>query len=567
LSRFPSSITKLSITQLLQKDSPMTSQLTGGEAIVHSLIALGVDTIFALPGVQNDYLFNALHDNKDKIRVIHTRHEQGAAYMAMGYALSLDRPGVYCVVPGPGFLNTTAALSTAYATNAKVLCLTGQIASDTIGKNIGLLHEIPDQLGVMERLTKWARRINSPEEAPQLLTEAFTQLLSGRPRPVGLEVPLNILSRKGEVDLSAVEPEIETPPLDLEAIERAAKLLGQAQNPMIAVGGGAFAAREAVLALAEMLQAPVISGRNGRGVVSNAHYLSMPGEGGYDLWGKADVVIGIGSRMYRPLARWGVDDDLTLIRIDIDPEAMDPIASPDLPIVADSREAVTALVAALGKYNRKRPSRREELLAYKANLEAKYAELEPQYSLVKAITEEMPDDALFVDEVTQIGYVSRFMMPVDRPRSYISTGYQGTLGFGFPTALGVKVGNPDKPVLNVTGDGGFMFNVQELATAVQQQIGLVTMIFADGAFGNVRRMQKLDYDNRLIASDLHNPDFVKLAEAFGAQGLRANSPDELRHAIREGLAEKGPTLIEIPVGEMPSPWHLSFPTPNRKGRK
>ena len=545
----------------------MTIQLTGGEAIVHSLIALGVDTIFALPGVQNDYLFNALHDNKDKIRVIHTRHEQGAAYMAMGYALSLDRPGVYCVVPGPGFLNTTGALSTAYATNAKVLCLTGQIRSDAIGKNIGLLHEIPDQLGIIERLTKWAARINSPAESPQLLTEAFSQLLSGRPRPVGLEVPLDVLAKKDNVDLTLVEPEMVTPPLDLEAIERAAKMLGQAENPMIVIGGGALGASEALPELAEMLQAPVISGRNGRGVMSNAHYLSMPGESGYDLWAEADVVIGIGSRMYRPLAGWGVDDALKIIRIDIDPEAMDPIVSPDLPIVADSHEAVTALVAALGKHNRKRTSRRDEMLAYKAKLQAKYAQLEPQYTLVKAITDEMPDDGIFVDEVTQIGFAARFMMPVYRPRSYISTGYQGTLGFGFPTALGVKVGNPDKPVLNVAGDGGFMFNVQELATAVQHQIGLITMVFVDGAFGNVRRMQKENYGNRLIASDLHNPDFVKIAQAFGAQGIRAHSPDELRRAIREGLAEKGPTLIEIPVGEMPSPWRLSFPAPNRKGRK
>ena len=544
-----------------------TTQLTGGEAIVHSLIALGVDTIFALPGVQNDYLFNALHDNKDKIRVIHTRHEQGAAYMAMGYALSLDRPGVYCVVPGPGFLNTTGALSTAYAVNAKVLCLTGQIQSDAIGKNIGLLHEIPDQLGIIERLTKWARRINSPEEAPQLLTEAFTQLLSGRPRPVGLEVPPDVLAKVGSIDLTMVEPELEIPELNLDVIEQAAKLLGQAKNPMIVVGGGAVGAREAIQELAKMLQAPVISGRNGRGVVSNAHYLSMPGEDGYDLWGQADVVIGIGSRMYRPLSRWGVDDDIKIIRIDIDPEAMDPIVSPDLPIVADSRAAVTALVTALGKHNQKRPSRRDEMLVYKANVDAKYAQLEPQYSFVKAITDEMPDDGIFVDEVTQIGFAARFIMPIYRPHSYITTGYQGTLGFGFPTALGVKAGNPDKPVLNVTGDGGFMFNVQELATAVHHQIGLVTMVFADGAFGNVRRMQKENYGNRLIASDLHNPDFVKMADSFGAQGIRAKSPDELRQAIREGLAEKGPTLIEIPVGEMPSPWRLSFPAPNRKGRK
>ena len=160
--------------------------MTGGEAVVRSLIKLGVDTIFALPGVQNDHFFNALYDHRDQIRVIHTRHEQGAAYMAMGYAQSSDKIGVYSVVPGPGFLNTTGALSTAYAVNAKVLCITGEIPSDAIGKEIGLLHEIPDQLGIIRRLTKWGERIDAPENAPRLVTEAFSQLLSGRPRPVGL---------------------------------------------------------------------------------------------------------------------------------------------------------------------------------------------------------------------------------------------------------------------------------------------------------------------------------------------------------------------------------------------
>ncbi|MCP4359876.1 MAG: hypothetical protein GY796_17860 [Chloroflexi bacterium] len=537
--------------------------LTGGEAIVQSLIALDVNTIFGLPGVQNDGLFNALHDSKDKIRVIHTRHEQGAAYMAMGYALSLDKPGVYCVVPGPGFLNTTAALSTAYATNAKVLCLTGQIPSSAIGCNIGLLHEIPDQLGMMQRLTKWAARINTPEEAPQLLTAAFSQLLSGRPRPVGLEVPMDVLTKRGEIDLTLVEPETETPPLDLEAINQAAKLLGKANNPMIFVGGGAINAGEAVQALAETLQAPVFSGRNGRGVFSNRHYLSMVVEDGYDMWAEADVVVGIGSRMYRPLSRWGLDDEIKIIRIDIDPEAHNTVAPPAVGIIADSQEAVTALISALGKYNRKRPSRRDEMLAHKAAMAEKYAQLEPQLSFVKAIQDELPEDGLFVDEVTQIGFAARFMLPVYHPGSYISTGYQGTLGFGYPTALGVKVAHPDKPILSVSGDGGFMFNVQELATAVQHQISLVTLVFNDGAFGNVRRMQKEDYNGRFIASDLHNPDFVKMAHAFGAQGLRAKTPNDLRRAIRQGFTEKGPTLIEIPVGEMPSPWPIAYPPPNR----
>ena len=539
------------------------TQLTGGEAIVRSLIGLGVDTIFGLPGVQNDALFNALHDNREQIRIIHTRHEQGAAYMAMGYALSSEKPGIYAVVPGPGLLNTTAALSTAYATNAKVLCLAGQIATDLIGKNVGVLHEIPDQLGVIRSLTKWAQRVPSQTAVPDLMVEAFSQLYSGRPRPVGLEMPMDILAKTGEVDVTGLEFEVRKPSLDLDQIEAAAKLLGEAKRPLIFVGSGATHAREEIQALAEMLQAPVIPGRNGRGILSNRHYLGMAPTDGYQLWEKADVVIGIGARMYRPLSRWGLDDDIKIIRIDIDSGTHDVVAPPAVGIVADSQEATAALLNAIPKHNRSRPSRKEEMLAYKAEMAALYAQLEPQQSFINVIRDELPDDGIFVEEVTQIGFAAQFMLPIYNPRSFIATGYQGTLGFGFATALGVKVANPDRKVLAVAGDGGFMFNVQELATAVQHQIGLVTILFNDGAFGNVRRMQKELYDNRLIASKLQNPDFVQLAHAFGAQGLRATNPEEMRHAIRQGFAEKGPTLIEVPVGEMPSPWPISFPPPNR----
>ncbi len=537
--------------------------MSGGEAIVKSLIKLGVNTIFALPGVQNDHLFNALYDHQKQIRVIHTRHEQGAAYMAMGYALATGKAGVYCVVPGPGFLNTTAALSTAYAVNAKVLCLTGQIPSADIGRNVGLLHEINDQLGIMQSLTKWGRRINSPEEAPKLVTEAFSQLLSGRPRPVGLEVPPDVLKAEGEIDLSLVEPEERMPAFDPDAIDQAAKALGKAENPLIFVGGGAVEAGAEVQQLAEMLQAPIIPGRNGRGVVSNRHYLSLTTPAGHELWGEADVVIGIGSRMYPPLSRWGIDEKIKIIRIDVDEAATETVMSPTVKIIGDSKPALKALLEKLPKHNKSRPSRQEEMMRYRAKMEEIYATLEPQYSYVKAIREELPEDSIFIDEVTQIGFVARFVMPVYHPRSYLSTGYQGTLGFGFPTALGAKAAFPDKPALNVTGDGGFMFNVQELSTAVRHNIQLVTLVFTDGAFGNVRRMQKVDYAGKVIASDLHNPDFVKLAESFGVQGLRANEPAELRQAIRQGFAHDGPTLIEIPVGEMPSPWKISFPPPNR----
>ncbi len=534
------------------------AKLTGGEAIVKSLLAQGVHTLFALPGVQNDWFFNALYDAGEQIRVIHTRHEQGAAYMALGYAQSTGGVGAYSVVPGPGLLNTTAALATAYATNDKVLCLTGQIASNSIGKGYGLLHELPDQLTILRSLTKWAERINHPAEAPGLIAEAFRQMATGRPRPVGLETPPDVLAATAEVDLTVPPLTISPPPLDEDALAAAGKLLAGAKQPLIFVGSGAIPAAEAVQELAELLQAPVVSSRTGHGVLSSRHPLSLRTPAAHVLWKDADVVLAIGTRLQNPLQNWGHDAQLKLIRIDIDPTEHGRIVPPAISLVARSQEAVPALVAAVAKQVNVRASRADEMNALKAEIDERSTFLAPQLGFINAIRAELPDDGFYVEEMTQVGYVGRFALPVYQPRTFITCSYQGTLGWGFATALGVKVAHPDKPVISINGDGGFLFTVQELATAVQHKINTVTLVFSDGAFGNVQRMQKLNYDNRVIATHLRNPDFVKLAEAFGAQGLRAHTPDELRQAIRRGFAADVPTVIEIPVGEMPSPWPVSM---------
>ncbi len=525
--------------------------MTTAEAIVRTLVAHGTDTVFGLPGVQNDALYNALYDHRDRIRVIHTRHEQGAAYMALGYALSTDRAGVYNVVPGPGFLNSTGALCTAYATNAKVLCLTGEIPSKYIGRGIGQLHEINDQLGVLRSLTKWSARITGPSEAPARTAEALRQLRSGRPRPVGLECPWDVLAAEGMVDRIPGPLPIAPVPVDTEALEKAARILGRAENPMIFVGRGAMNVPAEVRQLAELLQAPVISYRTGRGVLDSRHYLSLTNPSGHRLWPKVDVALAVGSRLEIPQLNWGVDENLTIIRIDADRSAHDRIAMPDLPITARTEDAMPLLVSLVEKHNRRRPSREDEMLALKEETAEMLSSLGPQIAFLRVIREELGEDGIFVEELTQVGYASRQVMPVYKPYTFISTGYQGTLGWGFPTALGVKAAHPDRPVLAIAGDGGFMFAVQELATAVQHQIGLVTLVFNDNAYGNVKRMQQEQYGNRVIASDLQNPDFVKLAESFGARGLRARTPEELRGAIREGFAADGPTIVEIPVGDMP----------------
>jgi acetolactate synthase I/II/III large subunit len=536
------------------------TRMTGGRALTEMLLRHGVDTVFALPGVQNDALFVAFYDAGEALRVIHTRHEQGAAYMAFGYARASGKVGTFAVVPGPGLLNTTAALATAYATNAPVLCISGQIPSDLIGRGFGLLHEIPDQLAILRGLSKWAARIEHPTRTGALVNEAFRQLRDGRPRPVGLEMPLDVMALETEVALPAADGMAAPALPDPELIDKAARLLGTAKNPLIFVGSGAAAAGAEILALAEMLEAPVVSFTGGKGIVSDRHYLAQSALGGHALWRDADVVLAVGTRLNQPQTRWGFDADLKLIRVDIDPIEITRILKPAIGIVADARAAATALVEATAKHNAKRASRRDELSALKEKTLAGVKErLGPQCAFLEAIRAELPDDGIYVEDLTQVGYVGRVAFPVYRPRTYIHSGYQGTLGFGFATALGAKVGRPDAPVVSVSGDGGFMYNVQELSSAVRHGIDIVAIVFADGAYGNVRRMQKHDYGNRLIGVDLRNPQFQKMAESFDTAGVRTTTPDGLRRELAAALKRRGTTLIEVPVGEMPDPWRVLLP--------
>ena len=539
---------------------------TVASLVVDTLIANGIDQLYCLPGVQNDPFFDALYDRTDALNPVQTRHEQGAAYMALGAALATGRPQACCVVPGPGFLNTTAALSTAWATNAPVLALAGQIPLGAIGKGHGLLHEIPDQLGVMRSLTRQAERIAAGGEARGVLQRAFAALAAGRKRPVGVEVPVDVW--RAEVPEAAgglVPPPAPRPEVDGEAVARAADLLAGAKRPLVVVGGGAQDSSAETTRLAEALSAPVAAFRNGRGVVSSDNPLSVGMPVAHQLWKTADVVLGLGTRLSQQAA-WGVDDDLKVIRIDVDPEEIGRIRSPEIAIAADLRDALPPLLAALEGREERRADWLDEVARTKARLAAAYADrLAPQIAWLEAIRAELPRDGVFVDELTQTGYVSRFAFPAYAPRTFISTGYQGTLGYGLATALGAAHARRGAPVVAVSGDGGALFAIGETATAVHHDIPLVAVVFNDDAYGNVRRMQMDDYGGRTIASRLTSPDFVKLAESFGARGMSAATPDELRARLRTAFAAPGPTLIEAPVGELPSPWEFVL-MPRVRGR-
>ena len=543
------------------------TRMTGGEAMVRSLTAHGIDTVFGLPGIQLDHLFNAFHDHSNEIRVLNARHEQGTAYMAFGWAQSTGKVGAYAVVPGPGILNTGAALSTAYGCSAKVLALTGQIPSETIGRGFGMLHEIPDQLGILERLTKYAGRADHPSAIPQVVADAFRNMFTGRPRPAAIEVPMDVLGASAMVGDPVVPDAYPHPDPDPDAVEAAARLLGAASNPLILVGGGAYDAVEAIGELSRMLEAPVVSYQNGRGVLDERSPYALPHPAGAEYWTSCDVVIGVGCRMQPERMMWGTDDDLKVIHIDLDAVEIQRIAKPDVGLVADARTAVSAIVDALPRFNAARSSRADEFTALKARHWQRFHDIcGPQMVFLDALRRALPEDGLFVDEFTQVGYVSRVGFPVYGPRQMITPGYQGTLGYGYATSLGVQAAHPDRPVLSVNGDGGFLFTSNEIASAVHHGLPVVAVVFADGAYGNVLRMQKLLHDDRVIASTLTNPDFVKLAESFGADGRRADSPQALETAVREAFAARRPTVIEVPVGEMPEPWDVIRPAATR-GKK
>ena len=306
-----------------------------------------------------------------------------------------------------------------------------------------------------------------------------------------------------------------------------------------------------------MLDAPVVAFRGGRGIVGNDHELGLTIAAAYELSHATDLMIGIGTRLELPEWRWSSRaPGLKVVRIDIDPAELRR-SPPDAPVLADACAGTTALVEAVGRAGFSRtPGRRDEIRAVTARMQAEIQAIQPQMAYLDVLRAVLPRGGLVVEEVSQVGFTAWFGFPVYAPRTFITTGFQGTLGFGFPTALGAKVAHPDKPVVSITGDGGFMFAAQELATAVQYGIGVVVLVFNNNAFGNVRRDQEQLFEGRVIGSDLVNPDFVKFAESFGVAAERVGDPKSFKVALEQALGDGGPRLIEITVKDEASPWRF-----------
>ena len=529
-------------------------RMTGGQALVKSLHREGVRVIFGLPGVQLYHALDPLYD-EPSIRFITTRHEQATAYMADGFSRAGGGIGTAMVVPGPGLLNATAGIGTAYASSSPILVVSGQVQRELIGVNRGVLHEVHEQLDTVRPITKWAHRVLDPAEVPQAVHEAFYQLKTGRPRPVEIEIPPETLAEEADVELR--EPgDYRRGAASDESVQNAARLLVGAERPLIWAGGGAISsgASEILTRLAEHLQAPFVTTGEGKGAISDRHYLSLgvPRAAGDPLateMEKHDLVLAVGTRLAVPSLLNG-----PVVQVDIDAEEIGRNYENTVGVVGDARLTLEALYKAVSTAAPPRPSRQSEIEAIKARIAAESRRIEPQDSFNSAIRAAIPDDGILVAGMTQLGYYSRPYYPVYEPGTYLNSSYFGNLGFAFPVALGAKVAQPDKVVVAVSGDGGFLYNSQELSTAVKYGINVVTVVFNDNAYGNVLRDQKNRFSGRTVGAELHNPDFVKLAEAYGARGVRVGGADELERAMLDSFAAQAPTLIEVPVGMMPSPF-------------
>ena len=537
-------------------------RMSGGEALVKSLVGEGVEVVFGLPGIQLYGIVAALRD-EPSIRTITTRHEQATTYMADGYARATGKPGVAMVVPGVGLYNAAAGLATAYARCSPVLVIAGQIPRDQIGKNLGAVHEIADQPSVVRPITKWRTRVLTPADVPHAVNEAFRQMRTGCPRPVMIELPPEVAVERQDIVLGTSAPLSPIVPSG-ERLREAAQVIARSSLPLIYAGGGVARSdsEEALVKLAEATKIPVITSGGGKGTIADDHPLSYGscvsprGERHemnqlYEVMQSADVVIGIGTRfsLGNPAG-----ESSTLININIDESELTRIQSNTIPLHGDARMTIEALLPFLHEAGAgDRPSPVEAVIAAR-RLIAYYdiQDQEPQYPILKVLQNSIPDDAFVVWGVTQFGFYARTHYQVNHPKTYIDSGYSFNLGYSFPTALGAKVARPDRPVLCIVGDGGFMFNSSELSTAVKYGINVTTVIFRNDSYGNVERDLDELFDGT-HETDLHNPDFVEFARAFGAVGWRAKDPMDLGDLIPLALQCPQPVLIDVPIKNMPLP--------------
>ncbi len=534
----------------------MGQRMKGGHAVVATLEANGVDTVFGIPGVHTLDIYDALYGSR--IRHILTRHEQGAGFMADGYARATGKPGVAVIISGPGLTNVSTPVGQAYADSSPVLIISAEVERENAGRMRGNLHDMNDQLGLMSHLTKWNTQVNDGADIPWAINEALRQMRTGRPRPTHVQVPIDVLAEEAEVEITASPEGIRRRPSQ-EAVDAAMSAIQSAKKVVIYAGGGAVQSGvDGVLTeLAEALDAPVITSTPGKGAIPEDHPLAM-GIAFYrwsdtvaDLLRESEVCIVVGSKLgAQSTSHWTLPLPKRIIQIDIDPLELGRNYPAEVKVQGDARLAVEMLLDAVradgGPAER---WRRDDLAQRRANA---IAPRDTEYKdYIDALRAALPRDGIITHDMTSLSYMSHQFFPAYGSRTYLSPHGYGTLGFSVPAAIGAKIGAPEREVVAVVGDGGYQFTMEELAVAIQHEVTLPIVIFNDSTYTAVKR--GMDASGRYVGVDLVNPDYVKLADAYGIPGVRAHSADALGTAIRDAQKRRGPTLIDTPIASPGSP--------------
>jgi acetolactate synthase-1/2/3 large subunit len=538
----------------------MSELRTGGEWVVEVLRAEGVRHVFGLPGVHNLAIYDALIRQHDIAHIL-SRHEQGSGFMADGYARASGRPGVVVVTTGPGATNVLTPLVESFASSQPVLVLMSDIPAALIGKGLGALHEVPNQIDCFKPVCRWAETIYEARAIPAAVERAFHLFRTARPGPIALSLPTDLLVAKteGRREVFRSGP----PACDPRLIDKAARRLRAAKRPLIVAGGGVIAAGASaeLAALAHRLTAPVITSVMGRGAIPETDQFWLGVLPNYRstqaALERADVILAIGCRFAHRstkglLLKLEFKPEQTLIHLDIDPSVIGLMHEPAIGIVGDAEGGLRGLLAALG---RGAAAAEWDPAWIRAQREARW----PSYTkttdrLITMLREALEPSAIVVNDQTGLNYWMEWHFPVLEPRTFLYPIGSATLGYGVPAAIGAKIAHPDRQVLAVLGDGGFMFSVNELSTAVKYGLGIVFLVLNDQRYGAIKYLQEGIF-GKYGEVDLTNPDFPAMARAFGARGSRVETFDELPKALERALAHAGPTLLELPVAIDP-PWEL-----------
>jgi len=526
------------------------ANVTGADAVVQSLLREGIRTVFGIPGVTTLSIYDAFLDHPE-LRHIEVRHEQSAVYMADGYARASGQIGVALTSGGPGALNTLTAMGTAYNDSVPVLHVVSENDRALRGKSRGYFHDIRDQFGVFRSVVDFGIQVDTPEQIPPALQLAVHALRSRRPRPALVEITSDALSGRGEVTFGPSLPAVRRAP-SREQARSAADLLASAKSPIIWAGGGVSAAGAcaSLVEVAERLGAPVLTSQGGKGIISADHPLHV---GNWaterpvqELIKGSDVMLAVGTRFsYFPTVRWTLELPRRLIQIDIDPAEIGRNYPVEIGVVGDAQFTLAMLLAEFDEIGVKdRPPRHRELEELRKGVMDRIGPRD-ELDVLDQIRSALPRNAILCNDPTTIVFWARFYWPAYEPRTWLLPAGFGTLGYALPAAVGAKIACPDRPVVALIGDAGVMFTIQDLMTSIQENVPITVVIFNDEGYGVERRHQDHLYGRR-CGVDIRPPDFMKLAEAFGAVGLRVTNLREVGSAIRQAQNSNRPAIVEVP---------------------